>query len=110
MNQELQPYDNFDGSVTEVVAAPSSGDRFSTAASLRMQVQRYWVALRKRWWIVALCLVFIGGPALVYAYIKKPSFESQAIMWLTSRLSLPGGAGFFSEEVSSYMNTQAELM
>jgi capsular exopolysaccharide synthesis family protein len=60
--------------------------------------------------VVALCLLFIGGPAVVYAIIKPPTYRSQAIMWLTSRLNLAGGAGFFSEETASYMGTQAELM
>lgn len=91
-------------------AVPQSLDRFSAAAALHNQFQRYWSALSKRWWIVALCLLLIGGPAVLYAVINPPTFRSQAIMWLTSKLSLPGGPGFFSEEMSSYMSTQAELM
>jgi succinoglycan biosynthesis transport protein ExoP len=110
MNQDLQPYFPPRENRTSEVAASYAPDRFSTATSLRLQFERYRTALRKRWWIVAGCLLLIGGPALLYAFIKPPVFRSQAMMWLTSKLSLPGGAGFFSEEVSSYMNTQSELM
>ena len=60
--------------------------------------------------MIALCLLFIGGPSVIYVIIKPPNFRSQAIMWLTSRLNLPGGAGFLSEEMSSYLSTQSELM
>ena len=93
--------------------APSpgcSGDRFYAASALRLQFERYWTTFRKRWWLLALCLLLIGGPAVYYAMTMPTNFQSKAMMWLTSKLSLPGGTGFFSEEVSSYMSTQAELM
>jgi capsular exopolysaccharide synthesis family protein len=110
MRRDLQPIVvPQDDQLSEQLASYSP-DRFSTAAALHLQFQRYRSALRKRWWIIGLCVLFIGGPAIIYGLIKPPAFRSEAIMWLTHKLSLPGGEGFFSEEASSYMNTQAELM
>src|ERR1039458_2321467 len=110
MNDELQPLvPERDDQNAMLVEAPPP-DRFWTATLLHLQLHRCATALRRRWWVVALCLLFIGGPAVVYAFLKPPTFRSEAIMWLTSRLSLPGGAGFLSEEMSSYMGTQAELI
>lgn len=110
MNQDLQPFFPSDDNQIQEVVASRSPDRFSTAASFQLIFERYRNALLKRWWIVALCLIFITGPAVVYAIIKPAVFKSEAIMWLTSRFSLPGGERLFSEEMSSYMSTQAELM
>src|SRR5579863_2930714 len=110
MNQDLRSIvPAQDGQVPDPVAYYSP-DRFSATAAIHFKLQRYLTALRKRWWIVVLCLLFIAGPAVGYAIVKPPTFRSEAIMWLTSRLSLPGGVGFFSEEMSSYMSSQAELM
>jgi capsular exopolysaccharide synthesis family protein len=110
MSHDLQPIvPPDDGQFPEPVASYFP-DRFSGAAALHLRFQRCWTALRKRWWVVVLCLLFIGGPAVTYAIHKPPAFRSEAIMWLTSKLSLPGSAGFYSEEMSSYMGTQAELM
>jgi polysaccharide biosynthesis transport protein len=110
MNEDLHPVVSAQESQVSEPPPSFPSDRFSAVAALRLQLHRYLMGLRKRWWILALCLLFIGAPVVIYAFMRPLTFESQAIMWLTSKLSLPGGSGFFSEEVSSYMNTQAELM
>src|SRR5690348_5012240 len=109
MSNELQPFFSPNENHNPEVVL-SSPDRLSTAASLRLQLERFRKALLKRWWIIAACLLLIGAPAVIYAYLRPPVFKSQAIMWLTSRFNLPGGERLFSEEMSSYTNTQAELM
>ena len=92
-----------------LVPAPPP-DRFATAAMMHAQMYRCTTALRRRWWVLLLSFLFIGGPAIFYAVSKPPTFRSQAMMWLTSKLRLPGGEGLFSEELSSFMGTQAELI
>ncbi len=110
MNDNLHPVRLPRDSQVPERATFYSPDHFYAASALRFQWDRHWTLLRRRWWIVALCLLFIGGPAVFYATSLPPSYRSRAIMWLTSKLNLQGGSGFFSEEVSSYMSTQAELM
>lgn len=110
MSEDLHPILSVPANQDSSVVSSSSVDRFSAAAAFHLQLQRYWLAMRRRWWVVALCFVLIGGPSIAYAILAPRTFRSYAIMWLTSKLSLPGGPGFFSEEMSSYMSTQAELM
>lgn len=110
MNSDLHPVPGANGNQLPDASACQLSDRFDAAAGLHLQVQRYRTALRKRWWVLLLCLLFIGAPAVVYSLRQPPTFRSQAMMWLTSRLNLPGGAGFFLEEISSYLSTQADLM
>ncbi len=84
-------------------------DRFSQASLFHTQLGRYLSALRRRWWILLLSLTLIGGPAVFYAAVKGPTFQSQALMWVASRLNLTGG-GVYAEEVTSYVATQAALI
>ncbi len=86
-----------------------SRDRLYEAAVLRAQVARFWQALRRRWWILLLSLVFVGGPAVAYAFLKAPLYESKAVMYLGARLNLTE-ARLYAEELTSYLGTQAELI
>jgi succinoglycan biosynthesis transport protein ExoP len=83
-------------------------DRFSRATIWLAQVRRYATALRKRWWVFLLSLVAIGGPVAYFAMTRPPTFQSQAMMWLTGKLNLPS-AGLYAEELSNYIGTQADL-
>ena len=67
------------------------------------------MALRRRWWVAALSLALIGGPALFYAIRMPAHYKSKAVMWMTGRLNLPEGA-VYTEELGSYIGTQSELM
>lgn len=109
MNHELQPaaLQRMDQPQFLLPAPPP--DRFSKATLLRAQLHRCWTALRRRWWVLLLSFLLIGGPAVYYAVITPPTFQSQAIMWLTGKLNLPG-EGLYAEELTSYIATQAELI
>src|SRR5689334_752271 len=110
MNNNAHPAVLRDINQTKLLLPPGpSPDRFSTAAMMHAQIYRYAIALRRRWWVLVLCLLFIGGPAIFYAIVTPPAFRSQAIMWMTGKLNLPG-AGVYSEELTTYVATQAELV
>lgn len=110
MNYDQHPIVSSQDTQISGPSASYAPDRFSAATALRLQIHRYWTALKRRWWAPALCLLIIGAPAVIYAVITPSTFQSHAIMWLTTRLTLAGGERLFSEEMSSYMSSQAELM
>lgn len=74
------------------------------------QVQRWWGAFCRGWWIIALSLLAIGGLAVTYAFIRPPSYQSEVVLWVSSKLSLPGDQRSFAEDLASYIGTQAELL
>jgi capsular exopolysaccharide synthesis family protein len=110
MNRDFRPVISPRDFQADESSAAYPGDHFSAANALRFQFERYRTALRKRWWIPVLSLLLVGAPAVVYAVRKPAIFRSEAIMWLTARLALPGGERPFFEEMSSYMSTQGELL
>lgn len=109
MNHDLRPIVPAQVSQDPQLVAPYVRDRFSTAATLRAQIYRCAIALRRRWWVLLLCVLFIAGPVTFYAIIRPATFHSQAIMWLTGKLNLPG-EGLYAEDLTSYIATQAELI
>jgi capsular exopolysaccharide synthesis family protein len=84
-------------------------DRFVQAHRLDAQIKRYASALRRRWWIFVVSLVVVGGPILYFAMTRPPTFQSQALMWLTGQVNLPGGR-LYAEELTSYVGTQGQLI
>lgn len=110
MNDDLHPVVPQPIDQGQILLPAPPPDRFSTAAALRTQLHRCATALRRRWWVLVLPFLFIAGPIVYYAVIRPPTFRSEAIMWLTSKLNLPGGGELFSEELTSYMGTQVELI
>jgi capsular exopolysaccharide synthesis family protein len=88
---------------------PLLQDRLSQASLLRGQLGRYASALHRRWWIFAVSLLVIGGPMIFYAAIRPPTFQSQALMWLTGKPNLPSEMAY-AVELTSYIGTQAALL
>lgn len=76
---------------------------------MRAQVQRGFSALRRHWWVPVVSLVLFGGPGIFYSAITPRTFRSQAVLWMGERLELPEGR-MRSEELSSYLGTQVELL
>jgi capsular exopolysaccharide synthesis family protein len=88
--------------------APSS-DRLGQASLLRFQLQRGISAWRRHWWVLLASLLVFGGPGIFYSAITPRTFRSQAVLWMGERLDLPEGR-MRSEELSSYLGTQVELL
>src|SRR5689334_16924822 len=90
-------------------AAARSSDRFLQAGLLRAQAQRALTSLQRHWWIPLVSLLVFGGPGIVYSIMAPRTFRSQAVLWMGERLELPEGR-MHSEELSSYLGTQVELL
>ena len=89
---------------------PAVPDRFAQATLLRAQGRRYWNVLRKWWWVPVVSLIVCGAPGVLFSAMTPRSYRSQTILWLGDKLELPEGARLYSEELSGYMGTQAELL
>lgn len=91
-------------------AAPARlPDRLLQAHQMRAQLQRGLHALRRHWWVPVASLLLFGGPGMFYTAITPRTFRSQAVLWMGERLELPEGR-MHSEELSSYLGTQVELL
>src|SRR5258708_38573552 len=69
----------------DLLAPPN---RFVSTSRLHGRFQRYRLVLRRYWWVVALILVSVAGPAYVYTADSPPSYRSKGRMWLTGRLNI----------------------
>ena len=88
---------------------PLLQDRLSQASLLRAQLGRYTSALRRRWWIFVVSLLVVAVPVIFYAAIRPPAFQSQALMWLAGKPTLPSEMAY-AVELTSYIGTQAALL
>jgi succinoglycan biosynthesis transport protein ExoP len=110
MSRELQQLTDADTGGRQLPAVASQSGHLSTAAMFQSQVQRWWGAFRRGWWIIALSVLVLGGAAISYALVRRPSYQSEVVLWVSSKLSLPGDQRSFAEDLASYMGTQAELL
>jgi capsular exopolysaccharide synthesis family protein len=72
-------------------------------------VLRFFVFLRKFWWIPFLTLLLATGAAVGFVMWTPPVYISSASMWETERLHLSEGA-LFTEDPTTYIGTQIELL
>jgi capsular exopolysaccharide synthesis family protein len=84
-------------------------DRFAKASRLLAHLHRYELALRKHWWIPVLALSVSLGPVSYFTFTAPPSYQSVGKMWMSGKLNLKDGQ-LYSEELSSFMGTQVELL
>ena len=84
-------------------------NRFDSAGRLNGLLHRWWIRLRKYWWIIVLIHVVAVVPVLLLTMSSKPAFQSRARMWLTGKLDIYG-ARLYTEELINYLGTQAELL
>lgn len=71
--------------------------------------RRFFVFLRKYWWIPVLTLLLGIGGAVCYIMWAPPVFVSSAAMWETEKLHLSEGA-LFTDDAETYIGTQIELL
>jgi capsular exopolysaccharide synthesis family protein len=82
-------------------------DHADQASSLRLK--RFLTFLRKLWWVLLITLMLSLGGAAAWIRWRPATFVSVGRMWETVKLTLPEGA-MFSEDVQSFLGTQAELL
>jgi succinoglycan biosynthesis transport protein ExoP len=70
---------------------------------------RFFVFLRRYWWVPVLTLLLGLGGAAGYVRWAPPVFVSSAAMWETEKLHLAGGA-LSTDEGQNYIGTQIELL
>ncbi len=71
--------------------------------------QRFFVFLRKYWWVPVLTLLLASGAAIGFMVWTPPVYVSSAAMWETEKLHLSEGA-LFTEDATTYIGTQIELL
>ena len=90
-------------------AVQTRHDRSAAKAHFHARVGRYGNLLKEKWWVLVLGalvgLAIAGG----IAYYLPPSFVSVGRMIVSIRLAIPEGS-FYTEELSNFLGTQAELM
>jgi len=84
-------------------------DRFVSVSRFYGQLHRWWLLLRKYWWVVSLILVVALALVCVLTLVSPGAYESKARMWLSGRLDIREGR-LYTEEVIDYLGTQAELL
>ena len=72
-------------------------------------MHRFFVFLRRYWWIPVLTFLLAGGAAVGILVWTPPVFVSSAAMWETEKINISQGA-FFTEDATTYIGTQIELL
>ncbi|HEX4085160.1 MAG TPA: polysaccharide biosynthesis tyrosine autokinase [Chthoniobacteraceae bacterium] len=76
---------------------------------LRARLRKWTVQLRQRWWILLLSVALCAFAAAIWACRQPPSYLSIARMVMSGKINVPGGATY-SEELTYFLGTQAEIM
>ncbi|MGV3531021.1 MAG: GumC family protein [Chthoniobacteraceae bacterium] len=76
---------------------------------VRTMLYRYFLVLKRRWWIAVLTTLAGVGVAIWCAQNLPPSYMSVARMMVSGRINLAEGVTY-TEEAGNYFGTQAELM
>jgi succinoglycan biosynthesis transport protein ExoP len=90
-------------------AVQQTHDRSVAKARFLAKFQRYGNLLRKKWWILALCLALGLGVQFVLSRFGPPSYTSIGRMIVSIKLAIPEGS-VYTEELSNFLGTQAALM
>jgi capsular exopolysaccharide synthesis family protein len=73
------------------------------------RVRRFFVFLRRYWWVPVLTLLLASGAAICLAVWMPPVYVSSSAMYETEHLHLSEGV-LFTEDASTYIGTQLELL
>jgi Mrp family chromosome partitioning ATPase/uncharacterized protein involved in exopolysaccharide biosynthesis len=84
-------------------------NRFQETSALFARLHRYELTLRKHWWILAAALCVSLGPAAYHIQSTPASHSSTGKLWMSGKLDIKEGQ-LYSEELSSFMGTQVELL
>jgi polysaccharide biosynthesis transport protein len=87
--------------------APAS--RFASASKLYGRLHRWWLLLRKYWWLPVLIFAAVLVPAFVLTVLTGPTYESKARMWVPGKISVSEN-WTYTEELVNFLGTQAALL
>ena len=87
----------------------SQTNRFVSASRLHGRLHRWWLLVRRYWWVNVLVLVLVLGPVGFLTFNSPPAYESKARMWLTGKLDIYEGR-LYTEELINFLGTQTELL
>src|SRR2546430_15853745 len=102
MNNHNQPN-------TAAVDLFAPANRFVSASRLHGRLHRWWLLVRRYWWVNVLVLVLVLGPVGFLTFNSPPAYESKARMWLTGKLDIYEGR-LYTEELINFLGTQTELL
>jgi capsular exopolysaccharide synthesis family protein len=72
-------------------------------------ILHYRELLLRGWWILLLTFGIALGIGAWYLFEKHPKYQSEGLIMVAGKVSLPDGA-IYSEELSNFFGTQIELM
>ena len=94
---------------TSAVDLFSPGNGFVVASNLYGRLHRWWLLLRKYWWMPVIIFVALPGSALVLSLLSGPTYESKACMWVTGKINV-SESWSYTEELVNFLGTQAALL
>lgn len=80
-----------------------------SAPAPTFHIRKLLAVLRKFWWVPVLTLVLFLAAATGYVLWAPPTYVTQASLWETEKLSLPGGE-LFSQDPQNEAGNQTELI
>src|SRR6516225_7077636 len=98
----LQPHPHPNNGAVDLFAPVN---RFATASQLYGRLHRWWLLLRKYWWLPVVILIAVLGPAYFYTTLTGPVYESKARMWVPGKISVSEN-WTYTEELVNFLGTQ----
>ena len=89
------------------VFAPT--DRFTSARALYGRLHRWWLLLRKYWWLTPVVFIVVLGPAFWLTVMFGPSFESKSHLWVPGKIAVSENWSY-TEELVNFLGTQVALL
>jgi polysaccharide biosynthesis transport protein len=94
---------------TKAVDLFSPANRFLSASKIYALLHRWWLLLRRYWWLpAAICLAVIG-PMYLYTAHTGPVYESRGRMWVTGKINVSEDYGY-TEQLVDFLGTQVALL
>src|SRR3954470_2658915 len=90
-------------------ARPAPAAASHAWVKVRTGLFRYALVFKRLWWVAFLTTAIGLGVGGWYANQLPPSFQSNARMMVSGKINLQDGV-VYSEDVSNFFGTQAELM
>src|SRR5882757_7515052 len=94
---------------TGVVDLFAPANRFASASKMFARLHRWWLLLRKYWWLPALIFAGVLGPVVALTVASGPTYEAKARMWVPGKINVSENWSY-TEELVNFLGTQAALL